>query len=119
MRWRQVAVKIAMLVSIVHPVVLHAQIYTCTGSVAGATLDPAGRVYAESLAGLSHTYVCQLGSYSNGVAPDACKAIYAMLVTAQLAQKNVTLWFNDGGSCTSHPAWSALSGWYFGPILER
>ena len=94
-----------------------AQAYTCSGPVTGLTTSPVGLVVAESMGGVSWAYVCQLGTNYNGVTPEACKAIHATLLTAQLTGKQVTLWFTDGGNCASHQAWTPLQGWYFGPQL--
>lgn len=41
-----------------------------------------------------------------------------MLLTAQTSGKQIELWFNDSLTCTTHPAWAWLSGWYWGPRLH-
>src|SRR5690349_15173585 len=44
--------------------------------------------------GLGH-YLCSVVSTANGVPQDACKSIYAMLLTAESQGRNVILWLND------------------------
>ena len=91
--------------------------YICSGPVTGVTISPSGLVVPENMGGFSWVYVCQLGTNYNGVTPEACKAIYATLLIAQMYGKQVRLWFADDGNCASHPAWAPLQGWYFGPEL--
>ena len=113
---RIVALQIILLIFSVQSSLAQAN-YTCAGPVTGLAISPAGLVTAESMAGFSWVYVCQLGTDYNSVTPEACKAIYATFLTAQLTGKQVMLWFADGGNCTGHPSWAALQGWYFGPQL--
>ena len=91
--------------------------YTCSGPVTGVAINPGGFVVPGSMGGFNWVYVCQLGTNYNGVTPEACKAIYATLLIAQMSGKHVMLWFDDGGNCASHSAWAPLQGWYFGPQL--
>lgn len=93
--------------------------YTCTGPVQGVEIAPDGQVNAQTLAGtINWTYLCSVETTENNVAPDACKAIYATLLAAQLSGQPVTLWFNDSLTCTTHPTWTWLTGWYFGPAVN-
>jgi len=93
--------------------------YTCIGPVKGLTISPkSGQVLAENISGIEWPVLCNINVVENGVTPESCKNIYSMLLTAQVSKKNVTLWFNDEETCLSHPAWSALTGWYFGPKLN-
>lgn len=91
--------------------------YACAGYVTGVTIGPTGVVAAERIPGGIWVYVCQIGATYNGVGPEQCKAIYTLLLTAQTTGKQVTMWFEDGLNCTTHPAWAPLTGWYFGPML--
>lgn len=93
--------------------------YTCTGKVKGTTVHPNGTIYVEGIGtGLRWVTLCSLKVDYGSVSPEACKAIHATLLTAQTADKSVTLWFNDSLTCTTHTAWRQLTGWYFGPKLE-
>lgn len=92
--------------------------YTCTGTVVGLVVSPSGIVSGQSIGGLPWQSICQLGSAANGVSPDACKAVYAMLLSAQISGKTVTFWFSDAGTCSTHYAWTWLTGWYYGPMIQ-
>lgn len=93
--------------------------YTCTGPVMGVEMGLDGEVNAETIAGtLTWTSLCSVETTENSIAPDACKAIYTTLLAAQLSGQPVTLWFNDNLTCTTHPSWTLLTGWYFGPAVN-
>lgn len=95
--------------------------YTCTGPVVGLTINPLnGVVQPQQVAGLQWPTMCSVETVANGVSTETCKNIYAMLLSAQATGKDVMLWFNDGGDCSSasHPAWQPLQGWYFGPQIQ-
>ena len=92
--------------------------YFCRGNIAAVALDPNGVVNVFSPgAGLSWVYLCQIGGILNGVSSEACKAIFATLVTAKEVGRPVQWGFNDSLSCGTHPAWGYLTGWYWGPVL--
>lgn len=112
--------RIFSLLLLVFPCLASAN-YTCGGNVVGLTLSPKnGSVSASQIGELVWPILCSVSQELNGVPPDNCKVIYSSLLSAQLAQKTVMFWFNDGKDCTtnSHPAWSTLSGWYFGPRID-
>ena len=94
--------------------------YWCTGPVEGLTISPDGSVWAERVAGFSWQKFCNV-SMVDGTTIEACKVVYSTLLTAQISDKSVTLWFNDDGDCSpeSRPAWSRLDGWYFGPMINQ
>jgi len=95
--------------------------YSCSGVVKGVTIAPTGQVFAESIGSISWPRMCSVSETFNGVSPEACRAVFSTLLTAQATGKEVSLSFDDdagGGTCTSHPAWGALTGWYFGPTLK-
>ena len=92
--------------------------YSCVGPVDVVALDPGGNVTVTSTAaGLSWVNICQIGGTANGVGSDQCKAIYAELLTARAAGQTVQWWFGDALTCTTHPSWQWLTGWYFGPAV--
>jgi hypothetical protein len=93
--------------------------YTCTGPVSGVQISREGVVSADRLGGMSWTHLCSVEVVQNGVSPATCKSIYAMLLAAQTSGKTVSFWFNDDpNTCASHVAWSWLTGWYWGPMLN-
>lgn len=92
--------------------------YTCEGPVVGLALGPTGIVTVQSIAGIQWPYLCQLrADVQFNTPPDTCKAIYSLLLAAQTSGKNVRLWFDDNLTCSTHPSWANLTGWYFGPEL--
>lgn len=93
--------------------------YECVGAVSGTQISPTGVVMANSIAGITAPYLCSVNTTTNGVSTDACKAIYAMMLTAESQGRSVVLWFNDDpNTCSSHASWSWLTGWYWGPMLN-
>lgn len=91
--------------------------YNCVGPVTGVTIGPPGVVAVEAMPGGTWVYLCQMGANYNGVGREQCKAIYTLLITAKTTGKPVRMWFDDGLNCVNHPAWTNLTGWYFGPEL--
>jgi hypothetical protein len=92
--------------------------YACQGSVTGVQVSPAGLVSVNKLPGGTWMYLCQMGQTANNITPEAYKAIYSTLLTAEIAQKNVELWFRDDGHTrTDHTSWSYATTWYWGPMI--
>jgi hypothetical protein len=75
-----------------------------------------GQVTA-SFGGLKFVTYCQLGNTANGIGPDACKAIYALLLAARISGATVNQTFNDSSTCAAHPSWSYLNMTWGGPSL--
>lgn len=93
--------------------------YTCTGSVDQVNVSPTGvLVLVSSAMGLTDGYLCQIGTTMNGVDTDPCKAILAVLLTAHATGAQIDLSFSDSLTCSTHPAWAWLTGWYYGPNLH-
>jgi len=92
--------------------------YTCEGVVEDVVLSPDGMI-SGNFGPLKWVYLCSVRAQYHSVAPDACKSIYALLLTASAGRRKVTFWFNDGLTCTTHPSWAALTGWYYGPALNK
>jgi len=91
--------------------------YACTGTVATLALNPLGLV-VTNVGSLSYVYLCNVTTTYNGVTAEACKAIYAHLLAAKLSAQTVAFFFDDSLTCTTHPVWANLTGWYYGPELE-
>jgi hypothetical protein len=94
--------------------------YACSGPVNSVTVGPSGVVSAGAAGGQSWGYFCQLGATTNGIGPDACKGILAVLLAAQSSGKHVQIWFNDNHDCTwraSNGSWAYLQDWYWGPAM--
>lgn len=89
--------------------------YTCSGQVEVAT----GRgieLYLKTFAGSNWVALCSMAQTTNGVTADSCKNTYAMLLGAQLADRQVRIWFDDQLTCSTQQSW-AFAAWYFGPEL--
>ena len=96
-----------------------ASAYGCTGTLDSVSLNPSGVITVSSTASqLRVFYVCQIGATENGVDPNTCKAILASLIAAKEAGEQVQWQFNDSLSCQTHPRWTWLTGWYYGPVLQ-
>jgi hypothetical protein len=96
--------------------------YSCSGTVDNVSVSPGtGIVIFSSSAGLGAVYLCQIensSSSANGtVTPEQCKSFLAVLLTAQATRQSVLFSFNDSLTCTTHPSWAWLTGWYYGPAL--
>ncbi len=90
--------------------------YFCYGTVDQVAAGPDGSVMAVS-AGMGWVYLCHVDSTWNGITPDACKGVLSALLAAKLAGRQVQWAFNDALTCTTHPSWAALTGWYWGPAM--
>jgi len=93
--------------------------YTCTGPATTVRLNPGGTLAFSSAGTLTSVYICKIGETYNGVGSEQCKAILALLLSAQAQQKNVIWSFSDGLTCTTHPMSSNLTGWFSGPDLTQ
>jgi hypothetical protein len=97
--------------------------YICTGTTTSVTMDQNSNVNMSNSSGLQWVYLCNIANAANGVSVESCKAMYAMLMASNLSGAQVSFWFADGLSCSSHPTWQELpttsygGGWYFGPAL--
>jgi hypothetical protein len=92
--------------------------YACIGTV--KTVTGRGETVAAifSYAPNSWTYLCSMSAAApNGVTPEQCKNVYAMLMAAQLAGKSVQMWYSDALTCDTQPTWAYTTGWYWGPML--
>jgi hypothetical protein len=96
--------------------------YSCTGPVDSVSVSPGTGIVILSMTGsLNAVYLCNVDttwSSANGtVTPTQCKAFLSILLSAQASGRSVSLAFNDALTCTTHDAWAALTGWYYGPVL--
>lgn len=93
--------------------------YSCVGPVAEVLVSPTGVVSAGSLGGITWGYWCSISSATNGVSPEACRGVLAVLLAAQTSGRDVQVWFDDGLSCTTRTPWTWQTGWYWGPALRN
>jgi hypothetical protein len=93
--------------------------YSCTGTVDQVDVSPTGVVVLASASmGLTSVYLCQIGTTTNNVDTEPCKSIVAVLLTAHTTGAQIDLSFSDSLTCSTHPAWAWLTGWYYGPNLH-
>lgn len=97
--------------------------YSCVGTVDGVSVAPGtGVVIFSSSVGLASVYLCQIENTvttpAGSVTPEECKTFLGVLLVAQATRQSVELDFNDSLTCTTHPSWAWLTGWYFGPALH-
>jgi len=89
--------------------------YSCAGPVGYLGIDQGGIV----VVGLSNATpvhkVCSIGTQGTfQMAPTACKAVYAALLSARLASKSVTIFYDDNGrTCATLPSWENVPTMYF------
>lgn len=95
----------------------HAAQYYCDAYATGITTQRGGDVIINSFAGSGWVNLCSMASDQNGITASQCKSVYSALLAAQLSGKRVRLWFDDSLSCSTQPAWSYATGWYFGPMV--
>jgi hypothetical protein len=68
--------------------------YVCAGNVKGVSINPKnGDLLVESIGPLVWPKLCNLETEMSSVSPETCKVIFSTLLTAQTANKKVTLWF--------------------------
>jgi hypothetical protein len=91
--------------------------YSCDGPVTGVTVGPGGHVAAANAGGQQWGYFCQLTGTTNGITPETCRGILALLLTAQASGKSVRLWYRDDNNCSTYRGWNWLSTVYWGPAL--
>jgi hypothetical protein len=92
--------------------------YFCTGTVTSVAVQPNGTVMVTGIQGLDSAALCNISTTANNISPDLCRTIYATLLTAKLTNRPVTFAYDDALTCSTHPAWATLTGWYFGPRVE-
>lgn len=101
--------------------------YTCTGTIDWILVNPTGEVSAGSKSsGLDSFDVCQLGTTTHGVSPDACNGILATLLLAKETGAQVTWGFTDSMTCDrstySGGGWYWLNDgtslWSYGPQMQ-
>lgn len=80
---------------------------TCTGNIERLALSINGLVQVDYGHGVH--YVCRLTSVYNTVEPEACRALYSMLLAAELSNREVFFNYNTYAACADLPDWAAPS----------
>jgi hypothetical protein len=97
--------------------------YSCVGTIDSVGVSPGTGwvILSSTSAGFASVYLCLLEgtttSNNGNVTPGQCKAMLTTLQMAVATQQGIELDFSDSLTCTTHPAWAQLTGWYYGPVL--
>jgi hypothetical protein len=97
-----------------------AQAYTCVGPITYVGMSKGG-VVAFSLPPLFVQEICSLNGNFNGVTPESCKGIFALLTAARLTGNKVRFQLRDDdgvGSCSGHKSWQPMTGYTWGPEMD-
>lgn len=97
--------------------------YSCVGTIDSVGVSPGTGwvIFSSSSDGFASVYLCLLegttATNNGNVSPGQCKTMLGTLQIAVATQQKIELDFSDSLSCTTHPAWAQLTGWYYGPVL--
>lgn len=87
---------------------------SCSGPAYGVAIEVNGDVLVESIGTVHWPRLCNVRTPMNGVTIEACKMMYASLLTAQASGKSVTMWISDTTTtCTTLTPWRFVNGFYF------
>jgi hypothetical protein len=101
--------------------------YECVGTVNDVTVVPDGTLaigtYADASTPDGWIYLCNMNNTvvnggGSSISPVVCKSWQTTLVTAQVTNRNVRIWFEDSASCGSHTGF-VVANVVFGPALEN
>ena len=101
--------------------------YECVGTVNDVSVLPNGTLaigtYADASTPDSWIYLCSMDStVVNGggasISPATCKSWQTALITAQVTNRNVRIWFADSTTCGGHTGF-VMADVVFGPALEN
>lgn len=85
----------------------------CTGKVSGVSINPrSGGLLANSVGGLSSPLLCSTSTTLNDISPSNCNKLFAVLLTAQITKKSVSLYFSGAQSCSDFKPWTLAEGFY-------
>lgn len=86
---------------------------SCTGKVSGVSVNPrTGGLLANTVGGLSSPVLCSTSVTWNEIPPSNCCKLFAVLLTAQVTNKTVTLIFSGPQSCSDFQPWALAEGFY-------
>lgn len=85
----------------------------CTGKVSGVSINPrTGGLLANTVGSLSSPILCSTSTTLNEISPSNCSKLFAVLLTAQITKKTVTLYFSGAQSCSDFKPWTLAGGFY-------
>jgi hypothetical protein len=84
-----------------------------TGKVSGVSINPrSGALFANTVGGLNSPLLCSTSVTWNEIPPSNCSKLFAVLLTAQITKKTVTLYFSGVQSCSDFRTWTLAGGFY-------
>lgn len=101
--------------------------YECVGTVNEVSVAPDGTLgigtYADASTPDSWIYLCNMNNTvvngaGSSISPAVCKSWQTTLITAQVTNRNVRIWFEDSASCGNHTGF-VMANVVFGPALEN
>ena len=101
--------------------------YECVGTVNDISVAPDGTLgigtYTDASTPDSWIYLCNMNnavvnSGGTSISPTVCKSWHTTLITAQVTNRNVRIWFEDSTTCGGHTAF-VMANVVFGPALEN
>jgi len=93
----------------------------CTGKVKYTGVSKHGVVFVNGPGGMPSVYLCNIVNQENAVKVEACKHMYATLLAAKAAEKNVSITFTpEPSSCSSFTGWVYAPGvnWVFSEVSQ-
>ncbi|MGE8530931.1 hypothetical protein [Acinetobacter guillouiae] len=85
----------------------------CTGKVSGVSINPrSGALFANTVGSLNSPLLCSTSATWNEISPANCSKLFAVLLTAQITKKSVTLYFSGVQSCSDFRPWTLAQGFY-------
>lgn len=100
--------------------------YQCVGTVDDVAVMSNGTLaigtYSDASTPESWLFLCNVNTAVDGgngaIQPTICKSWQTILITAQVTNKNVRIWFGDALTCGTHPPF-VVADIVFGPALEN
>ncbi|MFU2510988.1 hypothetical protein [Pseudoalteromonas sp. ASV78] len=90
--------------------------HTCEGKITTVDIRDNGALQISVDTIGSSNFFCNITNKSGTIGADTCKAMYSMALTAFMASKKVTLWFNkDDNTVCKKGDWTNLQehGFYY------
>jgi hypothetical protein len=95
-----------------------AAVYHCDGVPQGVSVGPGGQVLVMTFGSHPFTYShwCNVTVTTSGVAPETCRAMLTIFLSAEAQGKTVRVWFDDASTCATRGSWSQQV-LYLGPMI--
>ena len=93
--------------------------HSCTGTV--TNVDVSGNNIHAQIEGIgTGNQICSLTQTQGEYSPEACKAVFSMLLSAKMSEKKIRLYFrNDSNTSCNKGSWQVLNNPDFGLYYVR